>query len=164
MNEVFVGLLVAVTLYALLAGGAPERLGAAFYFVSCFASHLSWTAHGTWHRIELGVFAIDVVTFLFFCWLSIRACRFWPIWVSGLLGLGVLGHLAKLAEPGLFWWAYAVSLTIWSYPILGLMALGTWAHSRRRRRFGGDPAWMPAIGMPNAGDWQRRDRRGKQRP
>jgi hypothetical protein len=74
---------------------------------------------------------IDVVTFALFCLIALRADRFWPIWASALLGLGLLGHLARAAEPDLFWWAYAVSLTIWSYPILALIALGTWTHRRR---------------------------------
>lgn len=77
---------------------------------------------------------IDAVTFALSCLLALRANRFWPIWVSALLGLGVLGHLARIVEPGLFWWAYAVALTIWSYPILALMMLGTWGHRRRGAR------------------------------
>lgn len=140
MNYVFVALLLLCTVYALAAGGAPERIAALLYLLSCAATYLSWTRASTWHEIEAGVLLIDVFTFALFCLLAVRANRFWPIWVSALLGLGVLGHLARAVEPGLFWWAYAVALTIWSYPILALLALGTWTHRRRLARFGADPA------------------------
>ena len=72
-------------------------------------------------------------SFAFFCVLALRADRYWPIWVSALLGLGVLGHLARWAGPDVFPWAYAVVLTIWSYPILAIIAIGTFNHQRRAR-------------------------------
>ncbi len=131
MNYYFIALLVLCTAYALVAGGAPERIGALFYSLSCVATYASWARAATWHEIQSGVLAIDVVTFSLFCLIALCADRFWPIWVSALLGLGMLGHLARAVEPDLFWWAYAVSLTIWSYPILALIALGTWTHRRR---------------------------------
>lgn len=135
MNYYFIALMVLCTAYALIAGGAPERIAAVLYLLSCCATYLSWLKGGRWHEIEFGILLIDVVTFFIFCLLALRANRFWPIWASALLGLGLLGHLARSVEPDLFWWAYAVSLTIWSYPILALIALGTWSH-RRRARFG----------------------------
>lgn len=153
MNYYFVALLLLCTVYALVAGGSPERVAAILYLLSCAASYLSWTKAGTWHEVELGVFLVDVVTFALFCLLALRADRFWPIWVSALLGLGVLGHLARVAEPGLFWWAYAVALTIWSYPILALIAFGTWAHRRRLARFGADPSWSRAAADPTSSHW-----------
>ena len=130
MNLYFVALLLLCTLYALAAGGAPERIGALLYPLSCSASYYSWTQAGPWREVEVVVLLIDVATFALFCLLALRANRFWPIWVSALLGLGVLGHLARIVDPGLFWWAYALALTIWSYPILALVALGTWRASK----------------------------------
>jgi len=61
--------------------------------------------------------------------------------VSALLGLGVLGHLARWAGPDAIPWAYAVVLTIWSYPILAIIAIGTFNHQRRLKRLGTDPSW-----------------------
>ena len=69
---------------------------------------------------------------LAFVALALRADRFWPIWVSALLGLGVLAHLGRLAGSGTMPWAYHVVMSIWSYPILALIAAGTWSHRRRR--------------------------------
>ena len=142
MNYHFVVPLALVTLYALWAGGGPERVGAAVYALSVAATHLTLLMHSQrWLNLEAEVFIVDAVTFLIFIPIALRADRFWPLWVAAFLGLGVLGHLGKLAGPDVFRWAYAVVLTIWSYPILALIALGTFLHQRRLRRNGADRSW-----------------------
>lgn len=142
MNYFFVALLLACTAYALVAGGGPERIGAATYALACTATYLLISARpGPWQNVEFGVLVIDVATFAGFCILALRAERFWPVWVSALLGLGVFGHLGRWVEPGISRWAYAVALTIWSYPILAILAVGTWAHRRRVAQFGADKSW-----------------------
>jgi hypothetical protein len=147
VNYYFVALLVLTTFYALWAGGGPERAGAAVYALSVAATHLILTAHNQrWLNVETGVFIVDAVTFLAFIPIALRANRFWPLWVSAFLGLGVLGHLARLVGPDTFWWAYAVVLTIWSYPILALIALGTFLHRRRLTRHGADRSWANSSG------------------
>ncbi len=143
MNYYFLALLVTCTVYALWAGGAPERAGATVYALSVTATFLIIAAHSQrWLNLEVGVFIVDVVTFLAFIPIALRADRFWPLWVTALLGLGVLGHVARLVGPDTFWWAYAVVLTIWSYPILALIALGTAFHQRRLSRDGADKSWV----------------------
>ena len=152
MNVYFVSLLAVTTLYALWAGGGPERVGATIYALSVVATFLTLLAHDRdWLNLETGVFIVDVVTFLAFIPLALRADRFWPIWVTAFLGIAVLGHLAKLIGPGVFWWAYAVVLTIWSYPILALMALGTFLHRRRRKLYGADRSWVSSSGPSASG-------------
>jgi hypothetical protein len=147
MNYYFVGLLVICAIYALAAGGSPERIGAAAYALSVAATYLVlWSESSEWRTVEFGVLIIDALVFAAFTFLALRADRFWPIWVSGLLGLGLLGHVARLAGPEIIPWAYAVVLTIWSYPILALMALGTFNHQRRLKRFGSDPSWSSSSG------------------
>jgi hypothetical protein len=135
VNYFFLVLLIGVTAYALVAGGAPERIGAAVYVAGTEATHLVLATHvgHRWLQVETGVFIVDVVTLLAFAALALRSDRFWPIWVSALLGLAVLGHLARWWMGGeIVWYAYAFVSTIWSYPILAIIALGTWNHQRRR--------------------------------
>ncbi|TMJ19667.1 MAG: hypothetical protein E6G92_07820 [Alphaproteobacteria bacterium] len=143
MNYYFVALLAICSAYALAVGGAPERIAAASYALSCGGTHFALASHAgsRWLKLEVGVLIIDFLIFACFCVLASRADRFWPIWASALLGLGVLGHLARWLTPNLGSWPYAVSLTIWSYPILFLMALGAWTHRRRLARFGEDRPW-----------------------
>lgn len=144
MNYYFLTLLVACTLYALWAGGAPERIGATIYAVSVAATFLIVTAQPRhpWLDLEVGAFIVDVAIFLAFIPLALRANRYWPLWVTALLGIGVLGHVAKLMMPDTFWRAYAFVLAFWSYPILALMALGTFLHCRRLKRHGADRSWV----------------------
>lgn len=145
VNHYFTVLLTASCLYAFWAGGAPERIGAAVYALSVVLTVLVASAPAVrWHSVEVGMFLVDLSVFLAFVVLALRANRYWPIWVSGLLGLGVLGHLARWAGPDVIPWAYAVILSIWSYPILAIMALGTFNHQRRMRQFGSDRAWSGA--------------------
>jgi hypothetical protein len=152
VNYYFVGLLALCVAYALAGGGAPEKTGAAIYALSVVVTHILLMTHlGRWRGIEFGVFFVDIATFALFCVLAIRANRFWPIWVSALLGLGVLGHLARWAGPDVLWYAYAVVLTIWSYPILAILAIGTFNHRRRLARFETDRSWSSSSAHSGRG-------------
>ena len=143
MNYSFVALLALTTFYALWAGGGPERIGAAIYALSVAATNLVMRTHShDWANLESGVFIVDVVTFLAFVPIALRANRFWPLWVTAFLGLGVLGHVARLVTPDTFWRAYAMVLTIWSYPILVLIAVGAFLHRRRLALHGADRSWV----------------------
>jgi len=141
VNYYFFGLLLICSAYAFVAGGTPERIGAGTYALSVEATHFVLASHGRWMHVEYGEFTVDALTFLIFVVLALRANRFWPIWVSALLGLGVLGHLARWAGRDVVWYAYVVVLTIWSYPILVIIALGTFNHQRRLKQFGSDRSW-----------------------
>lgn len=142
MNHVFLIILLACCGFALISGGAPERIGAAIYAAGSFGTLAMVSAPPIrFQGVEVGVFIVDVFVFLGFVALALRANRFWPIWVSALVGIGLAGHLAMLLHPQVIPWAYAVVLSIWSYPILAVMTAGTWLHRRRRIRTGADPSW-----------------------
>jgi hypothetical protein len=154
VNYYFVGLLIACTAYACIAGGAPERIGAIGYALSCVATQLVISSHrGPWQHVEYGVFLIDVVMLALSCLLALRANRFWPVWASAFLGLGVLGHLGRWLLADAYWWAYAVVLAIWSYPILAIIALGTWAHRRRIALLGYDQSWSTIRPELSSSHW-----------
>jgi len=149
INFYYVGLLFACCAYAGLHGAAPERIGAAVIFANAVLSAVLASAASVRYKgIEVGVFVVDVLAFVAFVLLAVRADRFWTLWVSALLGIGVLGHLAMLLHPRVIPWAYAVVLSIWSYPILLLIAVGTFAHRRRLIRNGADPSWTRSSAPP----------------
>lgn len=157
MNYYFVALLIVCTTYALIAGGAPERVAASAYALAVVATHLILLNQAVrspnveFRSVEFGVLIVDVLLFGISTGLALRANRFWPIWVSALLGLGVLGHLARWLGPEVIPWAYAAILSIWSYPILAIITFGTWNHRRRLAKFGVDKSWS------NSSDrWDRR--------
>ena len=149
MNYVFTALMLACCVYAFIEGGAPERIGAAIYLTGSVLTYVSLeTSPIRFRGVEVGVFIIDIVVFLGFVLIALRANRYWPIWVSALVGLGLVGHLAMLVHPRVIPWAYAVVLSMWSYPILLVMAAGTYAHHRRLIRNGADPSWTRSSGPP----------------
>jgi len=142
VNYYFPALLLICCLYAFVAGGSPERIGAASYAIACIATRLLFATQSTKFRsFEFGVFIVDVLVFVAFAMLALRANRFWPIWISALLGLGVLAHLARWAGPGTIPWAYQLVASVWSYPILAIIALGVFNHQRRLKQFGTDRSW-----------------------
>jgi hypothetical protein len=46
----------------------------------------------------------------------------------------ILGHLLKAVDIGLFSRAYGAALMFWGYPILLILAMGTWRGEQRARR------------------------------
>ena len=128
--------------YALLRGGAPERIGAAIYAVG---TGLTVLARGEaairYGSVEVGALIVDVAALIAFLVLALRARRLWPLWMTAFQAISSAGHIAKLADPEMIRWAYAFLLGIWSYPMLLLLAIGTYNHRQRLKRFGSDPAW-----------------------
>lgn len=126
-------LLILCWAYAMLRGGPPERIGATILALGSFltvAALPNWVRHAG--SVEIHVFLVDVACFAAFAVLALRADRFWPIWVSALVGVGALGHLARWFDgPEISMRVYAMSLAIWSYPMLALIAIGTLNHQRR---------------------------------
>lgn len=123
-------------IYAHVRGGRPERIGAAVVAIGSFLClALVWGRADRYRSVELGVLLVDVAVFAIFTLLALRANRFWTIWASALAGLGVLGHIGRWylgADIGRG--AYVISLVVWSYPILALIAIGTFNHHRRAAR------------------------------
>lgn len=120
--------------YALLRGGRPERVGATAMVLGAALTIL--VASEPEHRfasVEFRILIVDLGVFAVFVILALRSHRFWPIWVSAFIGLGVLGHLGRwYAGTDITRGAYIVTQAFWSYPPLALIAIGTWNHHRRQ--------------------------------
>ena len=76
--------------------------------------------------------SVDVVTLAAFTALALRSSRFWPMWIAGLQLTTDIAHLMKAVDPTLFPQVYAAAAQIWSYPILLILAVGTWRSHQRR--------------------------------
>jgi len=77
--------------------------------------------------VDLGVLAGFVTV-------ALRSKRFWPLWVAGLQLTTSLGHILKGIDPDLLPRAYGAALQFWSYPILLILAVGTFRTQRRLGR------------------------------
>lgn len=72
---------------------------------------------------------------------ALRADRGWPLLIAALQFDAVGAHLVKLVAPETIRVAYALLITVWSWPTQMLLAVGTWRHVRRVRREGNDRSW-----------------------
>lgn len=141
-NLIYDILMLSCWAYALLRGGAPERIGATVLVAGSYLSLYAFSGlPGGFTSLEAGVFRVDIAVFIAFLILALFAERFWPMWVASLQAMGTAGHLVKVVDPTIVPWAYAIVLLIWSYPIILLMVLGTWRHQKRLARFGADKSW-----------------------
>jgi hypothetical protein len=132
--------------YAWWKGGGPERSAATVYLAGVVLTNVAQTVSGTWWtNVEAGVFAADVAMLFGLLAIALAAERFWPLWLTALHLLGTTGHVVKMADPTLIRWGYAFIIAVWSYPMLGLIALGTWNHQRRLAALGRDPSWSVVV-------------------
>ena len=122
-------LLIGACGYAWLRGRRDERIAAVVCVVASFASLLLLTRL-RFSDVELGIFGVDVTVLVAFVAVALRSERFWPLWVSGLQLTSTVPHALKLVDPGLMPFAYAAAETIWSYPILIIIVVGTWRVQR----------------------------------
>jgi hypothetical protein len=139
---VYYALLLLCWGYALLRGGAPERIAATIVLVGSLLTLAAVSnLAGSYASVETGVFLVDAATLVAFLILALRAERFWPIWLTALQLLGTTGHAIKLVDPDIIPRAYAFAAIFWSYLMLPLLALGTWRHQRRVALYGADKSW-----------------------
>ncbi|HWI88439.1 MAG TPA: hypothetical protein VNS11_04275 [Sphingomicrobium sp.] len=131
---VFRILLALVVLYALIRGSRDERHVAIICLIGAAVTTLVLSPLAErFHGVELSVFAVDIAVFGGFLAVALRSDRFWPLWVAGLQLTTIMGHLMKGVDTALLPRAYAASLNFWAYPIILILAIGTWRHQRRSR-------------------------------
>lgn len=133
MSPLLYWTLLALTCgYAMTIGRADERIVGA---VCVIASVITAFALSPWrHRysgVETGELLIDIVTLGVFVFVALRSQRFWPLWVAGLQLTTSMSHMLKAVDLGLDAQAYAAAEKFWSYPILLILAVGTWRGHRR---------------------------------
>lgn len=128
-------LLTLCWIYALLRGGKPEQIGATIMIFGTAVTPFAFSEAGTrFGSIEIGVLLVDLAVFAGFAIIALRSDRFWPIWATACVGLGLLGHLGRwCAGADISRVAYWLTLAFWSYPPLALVAIGTFKHHRRKR-------------------------------
>jgi hypothetical protein len=150
--QVFYIILSACCLYAVIQGGAPERIGSLIFFTAAILTTAALSAPAArWGAVEIGAFAVDIAMLLALIALALSAERLWPLWVTALQLIGAAGHAVKLVDSEIIRQAYAFAMAFWSYPMLGLLVFGTWQHQRRLKRFGVDRSWSSSSDR-----WDRR--------
>ena len=118
--------------YALWRGRSDERIVASVCLMATIATRFAISPlQIRYASVESGLMLIDALVLLAFIWIALTSQRFWPLWVAGLQLTNSISHLMKLADIQLMPRAYGAAAAMWSYPILLVLAIGTW-RSRRR--------------------------------
>ncbi len=131
---IFGPLLLAVCLYALWRGGTDERTIAATSLAGTLATMLVISPlRQRYTGVEEGLMLVDLAVLAGFITVALRSKRFWPLWVAGLQLTTSIGHILKGVDQDLLPRAYGAALQFWSYPILIILAVGTYRSHRRLR-------------------------------
>lgn len=125
-------ILMLICGYALWVGRSDERWVAATALIATFGTRILISPiEARYNNVELGVLLVDLAALAAFTFIALRSERFWPLWVSGFQLTTSVAHLLKAFDTDLFPIAYAAAGRFWSYPILIVLAIGTWRGHRR---------------------------------
>ena len=139
---IFYTIQLAASGYAILRGGAPERLtGLALLIAALSTGIVERNVPSLFSGLELGVMIVDLILLAFMIGITLSADRFWPAWVTALHALGTGAHLVRAISPDVIRLVYALLSAAWSYPIVLLLVIGTARHSQRIRAKGWDLDW-----------------------
>jgi hypothetical protein len=136
-------------LYALIRGGAPERifgavmLAAPVLAVIVFAFSIQRSSD-----VPPIVFTINILSLPCFLLVALRANRFWPIWFVSFNSMALVLDLAHLLNPQLSPWVYLTVGPMFGYPSVVALIIGTRAHRIRLKRDGVDRAWISRFARP----------------
>lgn len=133
-KHLYWAILLLVCGYALWRGRTDERIAAGVALGASIATHFAISPNPLRYSYEeTGLMLVDMATFLAFMAIALRSSRFWPLWVAGLQLTTTMAHLLKAVHVELLPKAYAAALVFWSYPILLILAIGTWRTHQRAR-------------------------------
>jgi hypothetical protein len=130
----FSATLFPICLYALWRGGRDERLVAILCLIGTLATMLAVSPLSVRYQgVERGMALVDLGVLAGFVTVALTSQRFWPLWVAGFQLTTAFGHGLKALDSNLLPFAYGAALQVWAYPILIVLAVGTWRRRRRMR-------------------------------
>ncbi len=119
--------------YALWRGDRDARIAAVVCLLATAATVALLTPGSARYRVvEGGAMLVDLATLAAFVTLALHSRRFWPLWVAGLQLTASFAHMLRMLDEALVPLAYAIAERFWSYPILVIIAVGTYRYQRRK--------------------------------
>ena len=140
----YLALLLTVSVWTLRRGGAPERIAMAAILIAVAATS-AVASNRVFGGRETGIFVVDLLLTVVIFTLAMLAERFWPLWLSAILIVGVMLQLAIWYAPHHHRGVYLILHAMSAYPTLILILAGTLRHRHRLRRDGHDPAWSRTL-------------------
>lgn len=138
----FLAILLSTSGYALIWGGAPERLASLILLTGAVGSVLTARPFEMRFRgIEPGILLCDMLVFAALLIVALRSTRFWPIWIAGLLGSELFVDILRSVVPHVVPVVFMLAIDLWSWAIQIILFAGTVRHQMRLKRFGTDDPW-----------------------
>lgn len=128
---VSLGLAMVICGLAIRFGESPTRRVGAVLLTAWIVSLVVY--RNSLRFADGGVMLIDGFVALFFIWESLRSRRLWTIVVSAFQVLALASHLATVIDYRVTINTYRLSLAVWSYGILLVLALAVWRDWSARR-------------------------------
>lgn len=145
----FLFMMLATTGFALWKGGLPERLVAGIFLAGATGSMVFRVPYQTaYGAINLEVWIVDVAMLVLLSWIALFAERYWTIWLSSFQLVQVVSHLPELLIPKLLLNVHITIISLWVYPMLLILFVGTWRHMERVRQTGSEPSWSDFSTLP----------------
>ncbi len=128
-------LMWAVTIYAIRRGGGTEKLAAVGIVGNSYLTPLLLNPTGTeFQQVEVSVVFVDCALLVLLLLIALQSRKFWPLWLTAIQGVTILGHFAPLVH--LSPWMYQRAVASWSWPMLILLGYAVRQHSLERVRRG----------------------------
>jgi hypothetical protein len=124
-HSIWVLAMFGISGFALWRGGQAERLVAAGNLIA-WAASLFMQDTQDWFDPQTGILLVDIAFLGFLVWVALTHDRTWLLFAAAFQFLGVVTHLASVADTGVRNLAYLRSLAIWSYLILLTLAIGAY--------------------------------------
>lgn len=132
-QQVWLVLMLSVSAYAFLRGGAPERVVSIANILAWFLTPLVYDRQH-WFAPQIGVMLVDVGFLFLLLQQALTTNRIWLLFAAAFQFLGVITHLAIVADGTVRALPYRWGLVIWSYMVLVSLAAGAWSVRGRRAR------------------------------
>ncbi|MGL5837070.1 MAG: hypothetical protein ACRCY3_01060 [Sphingorhabdus sp.] len=131
-----------ILIFAYWRGSGPEK-SVAFTFAGMMLADplLHGLLSNTYQTINFAHLCIDSAAWLSFVLLALYANRLWTFCVASLQTIALSSHAVRMLSIDLDPQAYGIMQVAASYPVLLLLAIGTWRHRQRLLRYGGDRSW-----------------------
>ena len=137
---IFWAVLLVTCGYALWRGRSDERIVAGVCLLATIATSFAISPLSKrYSGLEPGLLLIDALVLAAFVAIALWSPRFWPLWVAGLQLTTSMSHLMKAIDADLLPRAYGAAAALWSYPILLILAVGTWRGQRMLARTADNP-------------------------
>jgi len=131
--------------YAILRGGAPEKLTGWLLMAAASTTFMIGWRRGMFVHLEVGVFVIDLALLVALVVIALKADRFWPLVLAAMQLDSTAVHILKLFDQEIVSFTYALMIAMWAYPMQIILAMATLRHQRRLAQFGEDRAWTLAF-------------------